>query len=189
MQEPHSEGVANHADLESCAGGGDIGGEALTEALVGGAIEPRNPEFWAPTLWTEGEGHIVSRAIASGRRARRGRRTSARQETPCARTGRPPRRSARTSRPVGEGSRRTTHAHVAEESDQAGVPAKGPNKGEPSPAEGLEGRAWAKENTGQSRTVCPQRQSYGVPAAARERSGNCCEVSVLATIRGKSRMS
>ena len=73
MKEPHSEGVANHADLESCAGDGDIAGEALTEALVGGAMEPRNPEFWAPTLWTEGEGHIVGRAIASDRRARRGR--------------------------------------------------------------------------------------------------------------------
>ena len=35
MKEPHSEGVANHADLESCAGGGDIAGEALTEALAG----------------------------------------------------------------------------------------------------------------------------------------------------------
>ena len=35
MQEPHSEGVANHADLESCAGDGDIAGEALTEALAG----------------------------------------------------------------------------------------------------------------------------------------------------------
>ena len=35
MQEPYSEGVANHADLESCAGDGDIAGEALTEALAG----------------------------------------------------------------------------------------------------------------------------------------------------------
>jgi hypothetical protein len=90
---------------------------------------------------------------------------------------------------VGEGSRRTTHAHVAEESDQAVLPTKGPNNNEKSSAEVLEGRAWAKENTGQSRTVCPQWQSCGVPAAVRERSGNCCEVSVLATIRGKSRMS
>ena len=35
MREPYSEGVANHADLESCAGGGDATGEALTEALAG----------------------------------------------------------------------------------------------------------------------------------------------------------
>ena len=31
MRERHGEGVANHADLESCAGSGDIAGEALTE--------------------------------------------------------------------------------------------------------------------------------------------------------------
>ena len=30
MKEPHRKGVANHVDLESCAGGGDIAGEALT---------------------------------------------------------------------------------------------------------------------------------------------------------------
>jgi hypothetical protein len=35
MKEPHSESLANYADLESCAGGGDIAGEALTEALMG----------------------------------------------------------------------------------------------------------------------------------------------------------
>jgi hypothetical protein len=35
MKEPYSEGVANHADLESCAGGGGIAGEALIEALAG----------------------------------------------------------------------------------------------------------------------------------------------------------
>ena len=32
MKEPHRKGVANHPDLESCAGAGDIAGEALTEA-------------------------------------------------------------------------------------------------------------------------------------------------------------
>jgi hypothetical protein len=35
MKEPHSEGVANHADLESCGGGGDPAAEASTEALAG----------------------------------------------------------------------------------------------------------------------------------------------------------
>ena len=35
MKEPHSESLANYADLESCAGGGDIAGEALTEAPAG----------------------------------------------------------------------------------------------------------------------------------------------------------
>jgi hypothetical protein len=47
---------------------------------------------------------------------------------------------------------------VAEQSDQAGVPAKGPSKGEPSPAEGLEGRAWATgfpEQFGKARLANP----------------------------------
>ena len=29
MREPYSEGIANHADLESCAGSGDIAGEGV----------------------------------------------------------------------------------------------------------------------------------------------------------------
>ena len=98
MQEPHSEGVANHADLESCAGGGDIAGEALIEALAGRLsnreILPGGDSYLVlaghtrasphsvlqnqvtvplATLWTEGERHIVRRAFASGAGARRGR--------------------------------------------------------------------------------------------------------------------
>ena len=45
MQEPYSEGVANHADLESCAGSGDIAGEALTEALAGRLSSREIPLF------------------------------------------------------------------------------------------------------------------------------------------------
>ncbi len=36
MKEPHRKGIANHPNLESCAGGGDIAGEALTEARRAG---------------------------------------------------------------------------------------------------------------------------------------------------------
>ena len=35
MQEPHRNGVANHPDLESCVGGCEAAGEALTEARAG----------------------------------------------------------------------------------------------------------------------------------------------------------
>ena len=45
MQEPYSEGVANHADLESCAGSGDIAGEALTEVLAGRLSSREIPRF------------------------------------------------------------------------------------------------------------------------------------------------
>ena len=45
MREPHSEAVANHAHLESCAGDGDIAGEALTEALAGRLWSREIPRF------------------------------------------------------------------------------------------------------------------------------------------------
>ena len=95
MKEPHSGGVANHADLESCAGGGDTAGEALTEALVGRLssretlISGRRPcgqkgkatSFVALSRVTDEPGAVVG--------------TPARQETPRTRTGRPRRRLPR----------------------------------------------------------------------------------------------
>jgi hypothetical protein len=35
MKESYGEGLASHSGLESCAGGGNVLGEALTEAHVG----------------------------------------------------------------------------------------------------------------------------------------------------------
>ena len=83
----------------------------------------------------------------------------------------------------------TNHIHLVAVPDSEESMARTLRRAHSRYAQWFNRRAWAKENTGQSRTVCPQRQSCGVPAAARERSGNCCEVTVLATIRGKSRMS
>ena len=59
---------------------------------------------------------------------------------------------------MGEGQGRTTHLYVAEESDRAIVPTKGPNKGGVLPAEDLEGRARTKENVGVPGTVRTQRR-------------------------------
>ena len=42
MEELHTEGLANHGDPESCVGTRKGGGEALTGARAGRAIEPRN---------------------------------------------------------------------------------------------------------------------------------------------------
>jgi hypothetical protein len=78
--------------------------------------------------------------------------------------------------------------HVAEGSDQAVVPAKGPNKDGKSSAEGLEGRAWAKETrVGCASSVLSGRVTVFLRPAS-ERSGGS-SVSVFAIIRGKSRMS
>jgi hypothetical protein len=42
--EPHRKGVANHPDLEPCAGGGDIAGEALDREIgQGDRGQPPNP--------------------------------------------------------------------------------------------------------------------------------------------------
>jgi hypothetical protein len=101
MQEPHSEGVANHADLESCAGGGDIAGEALTEALAGRLSSREIPNFGRRPCGQKATSLVALSRAADEPGAVVG--TRARQENPCARTGRPPRHSAGSSRPVGEG--------------------------------------------------------------------------------------
>lgn len=95
MKEPYSEGVANHADLESCAGGGDIAGEALTEALAG-RLSSR--EILRPGRRPCGQkGKATSQAAHSRAAGEPGAvgRTRARQETLRTRTGRPRRRLLR----------------------------------------------------------------------------------------------
>ena len=189
MSEPHSEGVANHADLESCAGGGDIAGEALTEALAGRLSSREIPNSGRRPCGQKGKAISCAAHSRAANESGAVAGTQARQETLRTRTGRPPQRSAACSRPVGEGASRTTHAYVTEESHQAIVPVKGPNKGGQPLAEGLEGRAWAKENAGRPRIVCPLWQSYGVPVAAWVRSGGANQRFRLRLIQGKSRMS
>ena len=88
MRESYIEGVAIHDGPESCVGDRKAGCEALTGARAGWAIEPRNHGFGVPTSLTEAEGNTGVRATASAPRAPRGRRTCARTESPCARTGR-----------------------------------------------------------------------------------------------------
>jgi len=51
MKEPHGKGVANRSNPESCAGGGNIAGEALTHGTRRPAIELRNQAFGVPTLF------------------------------------------------------------------------------------------------------------------------------------------
>jgi hypothetical protein len=45
MKEPHRKGVANRSNPESCAGGGNIAGEALTGAHAG---QPLSSEISSP---------------------------------------------------------------------------------------------------------------------------------------------
>jgi len=82
------EGVAIHGDLESCVGGREDAGEALTEGDVGGVIEPRNHLSGVPTPSQWPEGNIAGRVSASCQRTPRGQRACACVESPGARTGR-----------------------------------------------------------------------------------------------------
>ena len=72
MEEPHIEGVATHGDPESCVAVRKGGGEALTGARVGRAIEPRNQRFrGADAVEMSGRQHCRQRyaRVAGGPRA------------------------------------------------------------------------------------------------------------------------
>ncbi len=132
MKEPHSEGVAIHADLESCAGGGDTAGEALTEAPAGWVLSRERTRFgrrrnalMRKATPTETPARVCDSQGAAGRR--------------CGHLGGTPRNLlhenretspvsvSNNGRPVGEGQSRTAHTHADEESDNGVVPMKQPN--------------------------------------------------------------
>ena len=50
MKEPHRKGVANRSNPESCAGGGNIAGEALTGAHAGQPSSSEITSIGVPTL-------------------------------------------------------------------------------------------------------------------------------------------
>ena len=89
MKEPHREGVAIHADLESCGGGDDAMAEALTEVLAGGLLSREETHFGGRPSALHGKAipTVASSRGAVGSGAVVG--NLARQETPRARTGRP----------------------------------------------------------------------------------------------------
>ncbi len=102
MQEPYSEGIANHADLESCASSGDIAGEALTEALADRLSSREIPFSGADLVDRKGRPYQSSRY-------RQRRANPARSETPCT-SGNSSHENRETSeapaaksRPVGKG--------------------------------------------------------------------------------------
>jgi hypothetical protein len=75
MKEPYTEGIAHHGDPESCVAICEDGGEALTGARAGRAIEPRNKATGAPRLFTLSKATPAAASCASRSRAPRGRRT------------------------------------------------------------------------------------------------------------------
>ena len=62
MKEPYGKGLATSPGPESCAGHGNMAGEALTFGTRRPAIELRNHFFGVPTLSRQGEGNTMSDA-------------------------------------------------------------------------------------------------------------------------------
>ncbi len=149
MKEPHGKGVANRSNPESCAGGGNIAGEALTGAHAGQPSSSEITSIGVPTLCDEGEGHTadsVNRELSldaaeSETLSMRGNSMHGNRET------------LEALPPDGGGGRsekalcRTTDMHVSRESDGPIVPKKRANKaGLMAAAESVEGRGSTKGN-------------------------------------------
>ena len=97
MKELYGEGLATHADPESCAGSRKGAGEALTGAHAGRAIEPRKPLLLgADAVTTSGRQHDPAQDLRARDRpgaveelgVQEGDGRDACVESPCARTGR-----------------------------------------------------------------------------------------------------
>ena len=76
MQVRYVEDLASHDDPESCAGGREAVGEALTGEDAGGAMSREKFSSGAPTLWREAEGNTGWCVTASAASALRGHKTS-----------------------------------------------------------------------------------------------------------------
>src|SRR6266545_3916974 len=96
MKELYGEGLATHADPESCAGSRKGTGEALTGAHAGRAIEPRKHQvLGADAVTVSGRQHDLEQHceheidLARSETSEGGRSDGvACVESPCARTGR-----------------------------------------------------------------------------------------------------
>lgn len=88
MRESNVEGVAIHDVPESCVGGREVDGEALTGVHAGWVSSREMQLSGVPTPFSHAEGNTWGRVIASDLTTQRGHRPHARVESPCARTGR-----------------------------------------------------------------------------------------------------
>jgi len=171
MKEPYDEGIANHIGPESCAGGGNVMGEALTGVHAGRVLSrERFNRSGRRRCWQGRKTKSVTSLRRDVSRAPRGRRPRARMETPRARTGRshlPAWRDGsqvRAENPQGN----TTAMHGNGKSDNLIVPQTFSNKVIVATitAERSEGRRLAKGNLLQSnkyRTPYRVRSGHGEP--------------------------
>ena len=130
MREPDMEGVASHHGPASCAGGGNVAGEASAGVRTGQPLSSEITPLGRRPRCNAGKAIRVVAATASGGPAPRSRRPCACAEALCARTGRP------QWLPVGrwpwgrsgKARGRNPDTHAVGESDIGVVPANVPNK-------------------------------------------------------------
>ena len=154
MKEPHRKGVANHPDPESCAGGSNTAGEALTGAHAGQLSSSEITSIGVPTLCCEGEGHTkghVQRelpfdAAESENLSMQGNSVHGNRETPGASTSSHAPQAERGGDRSEKAGGRTSDMHALGESDGPIVPKKRANKAGLSAAESVEGRGPTKGN-------------------------------------------
>lgn len=130
MKEPDMEGVANHHGPVSCAGGGNIAGEASAGVRTGQPLSSEITPLGRRPRCNVGKAIWAVAVFASGGPAPRSRRPCACAEALCPRTGRPQRL------PVGlwpwgrsgKARGRNPDMDAAGESDIGVVPGNVPNK-------------------------------------------------------------
>jgi hypothetical protein len=158
MKESYREGEASHPDPESCAGGGNTPGEALTGAHTGQLL---SSEITSSACRPSG---LQGKATSGPPLAREAVQDAAESKnlSLCENSMRENRETPAVPRSDALGrsekGNRTSDMHAAGESDGPVVPAKRANKGGTPPlAESVEGRGSAKGNTFQLtayRTQC-----------------------------------
>jgi len=148
MKEPYREGIANHPDPESCAGGGNTPGEALTGAHTG---QLSSSEIRSPACRPSG---LQGKATPGPPPNRKVDQDAAESKnlSMCENSMRENRETSAVPRSddLGRSEKgdRNADMHAAEESDDPIVPAKRANKDGADPlAEPVEERGSANGNT------------------------------------------
>jgi RNA-directed DNA polymerase len=172
MKESYRQGVANQSDPESCVGRGDIADEAWTGARAGRVLSSEITQSGRPTLSSEAEGNTKAGANAKSVEAPAESETPGMSGNSMRENREAPEASVRdgSADRSGNAARREPDMYATGESDRWVVPAKQPNKGEKlALAEVVEGRQWAKENTGEPDTRRTQGRESVESGVARVR--------------------
>jgi RNA-directed DNA polymerase len=165
MKEPHGKAVAKHSNPESCAGGGNTAGEALTGAHAGQLSSSEITSIGVPTLSPVGEGHTAgsdnrelpadaaeSKNLSTRGNSMRGNRETLETPPPCG--------AGRSEKAIC----RTADMHVSRESDGP-IAKKRANNAGSSAAESVEERGPTKGNRQASLTRCGHRAAESVASA------------------------